>query len=378
LKLAFVSTLGFPWGGCEVLWVATARKALLQGHEVLVSVFDWPTQHPKIVELKTLGAVVHYRRRFYPALSQRMLKKAVNAFFPDSRQRTYHDYLLDFKADRIFFNLAGGNEVAGDETDLMVFVRQLKIPFFLAYHSLSDRPLFSFNTIQNHLFASGKASFNFFTSQFQLELLQHQVAAEIPHSMIINHPLNIPAGEIPPYPETAAAQFAVVGSLVCQWKGQDMLLKIMSKEHWLDRSWQLNIYGEGDDLGYLSRLVAFYGIAERVVFHGYKTDLNEIWRYNHILLAPSRQDSGPIVFFESMYFARPAVGSYMGAMPQYIEDGKTGVLAAGTSEADYEMALEKAWVNRHQWRGWGERAKLNLEKAYDFTPEDTLLKLLTR
>jgi len=311
-------------------------------------------------------------------LPQRIMKKAANLFLPASRKRTYHDYILDFKADRVFFSLAGGNEVATDESDMMVLVRQLKIPFFLAYHSLSDRPLFSFHTIQNHLFASGKATLNLFTSQFQLELLEHQVAAKIPNARLMNHPLNIPGGEIPPYPETGMVQFAVVGSLVCQWKGQDMLLKIMSKQQWLNRSWQLNIYGEGDDLGYLSRLAAFYGIAERVVFQGYKNNLSEIWQHNHILLSPSRQDSGPIVFFEAMYFARPAVGTYMGAMPQYIVDGETGVLAAGTSEADYEMALERAWDNRHQWKGWGERARLNLKKSYDFTPEDTLLKLLTQ
>ncbi|MDR3715399.1 MAG: glycosyltransferase family 4 protein [Puia sp.] len=376
--MAFVSTIGFPWGGCELLWTAAAKEALLQGHEVLVSVFDWPQQHPKIEELKTLGATLHYRRRFFPSLPERVRKKIMNRLLPSGRKATYHDYLLQFKADRILFNLAGGDEIARSDDDLMVFIRQSEIPFFVAYHSLSDRPQFDSRTIENYIFQVNKARVNLFTSRLQLDLLQHQIASKIPRASVIDHPLNISKGAIPDYPSGEPVNFAVVGSLVCRWKGQDLLMRILSGPQWEARPWKLNIYGEGEDRQYLESLASYYGIRQRVFFHGYENDPGRIWQHNHVLLAPSRQDSGPIVCFEAMYFARPVVGSRMGAMPQYITDGETGVLSAGISEKDYEEALEKAWGNRDHWKEWGENGKKRLEREYNFAAGETLLALLVQ
>jgi L-malate glycosyltransferase len=378
MRLAFVSTIGYPWGGSEALWTATAREALVQGHAVMVSVFDWPKQDPRVDDLKQLGAVFHYRRRFFPAPPDRIKKKVFNYLLHAGRKRTYHDYLLDFKPDLIFFNLAGGDEIASSDDDLMVFIRQSAIPFVVAFHSLSDRPRFTERTIENYIFHTAKAKANLFTSELQRRLLEHQIASEIPRARIVCHPLNTGDQAPTPFPSMMGkVQFAAVGSLVCRWKGQDLIIKILSGKDWQDRNWQLNLYGEGEDLSYLRRLVKFYGIEERIRFHGNEKNISRIWEQNHMLLAPSRQDSGPIVCFEAMYFARPVVGSRMGAMPEYIRQRETGVLAAGIGETDFANALEIAWEHRDQWKIWGEKGREYLQERYDFQPGKTLLRLLS-
>jgi glycosyltransferase involved in cell wall biosynthesis len=385
MRLAFVTTIGFPWGGCELLWTATAKEALRQGHEVLVSIFDWPEQHPKIAELKTAGASFHYRRRFIPALTQRVRKKALNRLLPEGKKTTYHDYLSRWKPDLIFFNLAGGDELVNSDDDWMVFIRQTDIPFVVAYHSLSERPQFTERTIRNYWFLTGKARANLFTSRLQQEWLEHQIAAHIPAASIIHHPLNVSGKDInvsgkdiPAFPPMETVQFAIVGSLVCRWKGQDIALRLLSGPQWQDRKWVLNIYGEGPDRFYLEQLVTRYGLAGRVTLHGHTDDITRIWATNHLLVAPSRQDSGPIVCYEAMYFSRPVVGSYMGAMPQYILDGATGVLATGTSELDFATALEKAWQHRQDWAAWGINGRKFLDEHYDYNAAGTLLNLLTK
>jgi glycosyltransferase involved in cell wall biosynthesis len=377
MRLAFVTTIGFPWGGCEALWTATAREALRQGHEVLVSVFDWPRQHPKIEELKEAGATFQYRKRFFPPLSKRLAKKTSNLVSPKGKKKTYHDYLTHYKPDIIFFNLAGGDELVQSPDDWMVFLHQTTIPFVVAYHSLSDRPQFSEQIIRNYWFQTGKAKANLFTSRLQLQWLEHQIAANIPAASIIHHPLNVSGNSLPAFPPMETVQFATVGSLVCRWKGQDILLKLLGEPRWKERNWNLNIYGEGEDRFYLERLAALYGVADRVVFHGHEGDIANIWSKNHILLAPSRQDSGPIVCYEAMYYARPVAGSFMGAMPEFIRSEDTGILAKGTGERDFADALETAWQHRQQWETWGENGRKFLDQHYDYSAATTLLNLLT-
>lgn len=376
MKIAFVSICGMPWGGSEILWAATAKEALTQGHEVLVSIFEWPQQHPNIQELDALGAKIIYRRKFYPSFPNRLKKKLLNKLRTPNNKVTYHDYLNEFKADHILFNLSGGDEIAQDSTDLMVFVRQTTIPFAVFYHSISLVPTYSETIIKNFILLVDKAKVNLFTSKLQIENLQHQIAHKISKSQIINHPLRVPENKDINLPDDSVINFAMVGSLVCRWKGHDIAIKALAKKQWQKRSWVLNFYGEGDDKDYLIELVKYYNIEDRVIFNGYENDLKKIWEKNHILLAPSRQDSGPIVLFEAMMMGRPVIGSYMGAMPEYIINEETGILAKGISENDFAEALERAWQKRIKWQQWGIIAKNKLENNYDFHPEITLLKIL--
>jgi len=376
MKIAFVSICGMPWGGSEILWVATAKEALAKGHQVLVSVFDWPEQHPAIQELESLGAVVIYRRRFYPAFFIRVKKKIINKFRAATNKATYHDYLFDFKADRILFNLSGGDEIAQDSTDLMVFIKQAKIPFSVFYHSLCVEARHTDNVADNFRILFGKAANNFFTSKMQIDLMEKQMQYSFTNASIVHHPLRT----IREFPLSLnkhdRIQFCVIGSLVCRWKGHVIVLKNLAKEKWLNRNWVLNIYGTGEDELVLKDMAKQSGISDRVTFHGFTDDIELVFRENHLVLIPSTQDSGPIVLFEAMLASRPVVGSYMGAMPDYIETEKTGVLAKGISEDDFQEALETAWIYRDKWDTWGRNGKKLLEIKYDFSPEKTILKTI--
>ena len=49
MRIAIISTMeGCPWGGSEELWAAMAMQALKKGHEVLISVCDWPQTPPAL------------------------------------------------------------------------------------------------------------------------------------------------------------------------------------------------------------------------------------------------------------------------------------------------------------------------------------------
>lgn len=376
MKLAFVTINGQSWGGSEMLWTQTAMLALRQKHEVLASVFDWPEQPPAIRMLSEKGAKLVTRRRFYPALPQRLKKRALNMLMPAGMKTTYHDYLKQFRADRILFNLGGGSEIAEDESDLMLFTRQTKIPYFIFCHSISVQGKIFEPVRRNMIESFAKARKVFFSSHLQIQLLEEQLREEIPNAYRMNHPLQHVFSKPLSFPSGEAIHFAMVGSLTCRWKGQDVAIRILSEQPWRERNWVLNIYGKGEDEQYLKKLVADHMLEANVVFHGYCADHEKIWSDNHVLLVASQQDSGPITVFEAMNAGRPVIGTRMGVMPEYVHNNRTGMLAKSTKAAHLAEAMEEAWKQKQQWKHWGEEAHLFLKRHYDFQAADTLLTQL--
>ncbi|MCU0337519.1 MAG: hypothetical protein MUF12_06615, partial [Sediminibacterium sp.] len=91
-----------PWGGSEELWAATARLALEQGHEVLVSVYDWGVLAPQIQQLVGIGAKVHTRIRnqpteeSWPSLSRRVVNFIKRKINPPKPKPFAFQAILDF------------------------------------------------------------------------------------------------------------------------------------------------------------------------------------------------------------------------------------------------------------------------------------------
>jgi glycosyltransferase involved in cell wall biosynthesis len=258
----------------------------------------------------------------------------------------------------------------------MIFVRQCGIPFSVFYHSLSpDRYLTDANS-ENFRFVLQKAKYNFFTSEMQINLLQQQLDCRIENAFILNHPLRNIKSERSIGTKKNGFNFCIIGSLVARWKGQDIAINILSKERWRYLNWHLNLYGEGPDREALIKLISEKNISHKVTLYGQINDVNKLYADNDLVLIPSKQDSGPIVMFEAMLAAKPIVGSYMGAMPEYIQTGMNGVLAEAADEDSFEKAMESAWNQKDEWATWGRNAKIYLQQRYDFSPAQTLINFL--
>jgi len=378
MRLVFFTSCGFPWGGSEELWSSTARRALEEGHDVLVSVFDWPQLHPRIQELREKGAQLHLRRRFYPHALRRLQKKLLNLCLRQGGKFTYHAYINAFQPTHIFFSLAGGDEIALDSGDLMVFIRQTKVPFTVMYHSVTPGYVYPPGLAANMREVFRRSSWNLFSSKMQMQLYGEQLSYDLPKSRIVHHPLR--QLQSAPFPDIAsgAVRMCMVGSLIKRWKGQDIVLEVLSSPEWLERSWVLDIYGNGPDAEALQVFCNTNGLQERVHFKGFVEDIDAILASHHIVLIPSRQDTGPIILFEAMQAARPVVGTPMGAIPEHLQDGVNGFLADRLSTEGFSDALERCWQSRNTWEEIGQRARAHINATYDPQPERTLLELITQ
>src|SRR5258707_7337261 len=76
MRIAVVATnQEGPWGGSDELWASMAEEGRRQGHEVLLSVYDWPVVHHKVSELHQLG--VRLVRRPLPSERRSISARAV-------------------------------------------------------------------------------------------------------------------------------------------------------------------------------------------------------------------------------------------------------------------------------------------------------------
>jgi glycosyltransferase involved in cell wall biosynthesis len=95
----------------------------------------------------------------------------------------------------------------------------------------------------------------------------------------------------------------------------------------------------------LERLAQRLGLADRVVFAGYRA-VDEIWASNHVLVMPSRFEGLPLAMVEAMLCGRPVVATDVAGHSEIMEDGVTGFLADAPTPSSMANALERFWARR--------------------------------
>jgi glycosyltransferase involved in cell wall biosynthesis len=125
-----------------------------------------------------------------------------------------------------------------------------------------------------------------------------------------------------------------------QQKGVDILLKAMPlilKEH----SVTLNIIGDGPRLEQYKMLAGRLGIEGSVRFRGFipHEHMPEEYSNADLFVFPSRRESFGLVLVEAMAAGLPMVSTRVGAIPEVVEDGKTGLLVPPGDPEKFAQAV---------------------------------------
>jgi len=373
MKLAFISLMNdAPWGGSEVLWSKTAALALAKGHQVLITAYERPTLAQPLRELVAAGAMLFYRTAYSPQLHRRLWRRAVHRFQPASAELRA---LQAYAPDLLFVNQGGDSDIIHKE-DIRDWLISGAVPYVIICHLYQD-PIKRNEAERAAILAVYQQARRVLTiSAKQTEVLRRQLANALPNCQVMQNPLNLPAHMPMSYPPPGRIQLAVVASLDADRKGHDVLLQVLSGPAWQSRDWQLNCYGKGPDQAYLERLTAYYRLSDRVVFQGHVADSALIWRTNHVLVIPSRIESGPMVLVEAMLSGRPVVSTNVGLVPDWLEDGVTGFLAEASLPESLAAALERGWQAQAQWPAMGQRAYERASAHIQTNPAAELLRLL--
>lgn len=159
------------------------------------------------------------------------------------------------------------------------------------------------------------------------------------------------------------ALVAVVAGLLNRAKGQDVAIEALARLD--DARLHLLLVGHGEDEPMLRALAAARGVAERVHFLGWRTDVPELLAAADWLLLPSRWEGMPYVVLEAMATARPVLATRVDGARELVVDGETGFLVEPDSaEALAEALARLPEVGREGARAMGREASTRLESRF--------------
>ena len=76
----------------------------------------------------------------------------------------------------------------------------------------------------------------------------------------------------------------------------------------------------------LRQKIAVFGLSDRIRFLGNRDDMASVYAALDLLVAPSRWEGFGMMLIEAMAAGRPIVATRVGAIPEIVRDGRTGVL----------------------------------------------------
>jgi glycosyltransferase involved in cell wall biosynthesis len=133
-------------------------------------------------------------------------------------------------------------------------------------------------------------------------------------------------------------------------------------------TWDLHVVGDGPRRDALRQLAVLEGVAERVHFEPWTSEIARVYANSHLFAIPSLWEGFPNALAEAMSHGLPAVGFREAAgVAQLIADGETGWLADGLGdEAGLARALSAAMVDGAERARRGARA---VERMTAYAPE---------
>ncbi|HUJ40886.1 MAG TPA: glycosyltransferase family 4 protein [Candidatus Acidoferrales bacterium] len=151
-------------------------------------------------------------------------------------------------------------------------------------------------------------------------------------------------------------------------KGIDLVLQALPSL--LDRypGIRYRIVGGGGDLPRLAGIVSKLGMDSRVELAGARREdaLKQAYSEADIFVLPTQVEGFGIVFLEAMYNRLPVVAACASAVPEVVEDGVTGLLAAPGNVGELSAALASLLADSELRGSMGEAGRSRVERLYSF------------
>jgi glycosyltransferase involved in cell wall biosynthesis len=166
-------------------------------------------------------------------------------------------------------------------------------------------------------------------------------------------------------PPAAGHRILYVGQLI-RGKGVDLLLRALAR---LPLPVAADIAGTGNGLPALETQAARLGLADRVRFHGWtsRDDLEALYRGATVVAVPSRwAEPFGMIGLEAMQHGRPVVAFAVGGIPDWLEDGVTGLLVPEADVGGFARALGRVLTEPGLAARLGAQARARVAARFVF------------
>jgi len=127
---------------------------------------------------------------------------------------------------------------------------------------------------------------------------------------------------------------------------------------------KLVIVGTGKQEEELKRKVIALGLSKRVIFAGFRSDVDDCLEAFDIFVLPSLIENHSIALLEAMRSRKAIVATNVGGNPESVRHGKEGLLVQPTNTNDLAEALEKLVINKAICESLAARAFIRFQKEF--------------
>lgn len=154
-----------------------------------------------------------------------------------------------------------------------------------------------------------------------------------------------------------------------KYKGVDLLIKSMPQVLKEEKDSFLVLVGRGDAVQNLKLLAKELGVLDRVIFKTSVQDLElpAYYKSCDIFAMPSIQEGFGIVYLEAMYFSKPNIAINIGAIPEVVSNGQSGILLESQDLNELSSSIVKLLSDRKYSETLGITGKRILEEKFTFS-----------
>lgn len=362
MRIAFFSTMsGLPWGGSEELWCRAASELVDQGHEVHFNSINWPTIAAPLRQLVARGAHGHFRtRKRLGRTLTRLLQKL------HLTKVKHLPWLKQVRPDFVLISFS----CLTDDPQIAATCRLLNIPYALVLQAAGPHSWMDLRRLDDYRDAYTKARRCFFVSSENREVVESNLAVDLPRAEIVDNPFTVSIDAAPSWPASVPHwKLACVARLHYVTKAQDLIVRVMRQPKWRSRPLQIMLWGNDDgNLNQFRRALDTYGLHRQLSYGGVSNNIERLWSEHHGLLLPSRSEGNALSLVEAMVCGRVPITTNVGRAAELIDDNHSGFIAPAATAELLDEVLERAWASRNEWRAMGERARQAIRTRHSLHP----------
>ena len=123
-------------------------------------------------------------------------------------------------------------------------------------------------------------------------------------------------------------------------KAHEVFLEAAARVHAQMPEARFVIIGDGERRGELEALTSQLGVANAVLWPGWRRDMPRVYADLDVVALTSRNEGSPVSLIEALASARPVVSTAVGGVPEVVVDGETGLtVPSGNANAVADAIL---------------------------------------